>query len=218
MEADRMATILLATGNAAKQAKLRWLIDGLGFDVVTPRDLELEYDPPERGASHREIAASKAAAWADRSGRLAIASDGGAQIPALGASWDSLFTRRAAGEVQDDRARADHLLGLMRGRTGSERDVIWNEAVAVARPGEPLGAWQAQGEPRRLVEAYDPARVVGGFWFPALLIVPRFGKLVADLTPEEEAEEDGAWIELRRQVRPFLAELLRSARSTGAPA
>jgi XTP/dITP diphosphohydrolase len=207
-----MPTILLATGNAAKQAKLRWLIDGLGFETVTPRDLGLSFDPPESGLTHQEIAASKAAAWADRTDQLVISSDGGAHIPALGASWNSLFTRRAAGEVPDDRARADHLLHQMRDRSGADRDVVWREAVAVARPGDLLGAWEREGAIGRLVERYDPAKVQGGFWFPALLMVPRFGKLVADLTPEESDQTDNGWNALRDVVRPFLSGLLAPAR------
>ena len=119
-----MPRMLLATGNAAKQAKLRWLIDGLGVAPVTPRDLGVSFDPPETGETHLEVAQDKALAWADRIGELVIASDGGAHIPALGASWNSLFTRRAAGDVPDDQARADHLLGLMRGRAGPDRDVV----------------------------------------------------------------------------------------------
>lgn len=203
-----MPTILLATGNAAKQAKLCWLIDGLGFEIVTPRELGLDFDAPERGSTHQEIAASKALAWADRAGRLVIASDGGAHIPTLGASWNSLFTRWAAGDVSDDRARADHLLDLMRDRTGTDRDVVWREAVAVAEPGRLLGAWEAAGAIGRLVERYDPAKVAGGFWFPALLMVPRFGKLVADLTPEEADQTENGWNELRSVVRPYLADFL----------
>jgi XTP/dITP diphosphohydrolase len=209
-----MPIILLATGNAAKQAKLRWLIDGLGYQVVTPRDLGLDFDPAEHGTAHGEVAAWKAVAWAERAGQLAIASDGGAHVPALGASWNSLFTRRAAGEVQNDQARADHLLKLMQGRIGSERDIAWIEGVAVARPGELLGAWEAQGDIGRLVEAYDPTKVEGGFWFPALLTVPRFGKLVADLTPAETAQIDDGWNALRPIVRPFLADLAASLSSS----
>jgi XTP/dITP diphosphohydrolase len=207
-----MPTILLATGNAAKQASLRWLIDGLGFETVTPRDLGISFDPPESGSTHQEIAASKALAWADRAGRLVIASDGGAHIPALGASWNSLFTRRAAGDVSDDRARADHLLDLMRDRAGAARDVVWREAVAVAEPGRLLGAWEAEGAIGRLVESYDPAKVEGGFWFPALLTVPRFGKVVADLTPEESEQTDNGWNALRGIVRPYLSNLQSLAR------
>jgi inosine/xanthosine triphosphate pyrophosphatase family protein len=204
-----MPTILLATGNRAKQEKLRWLIDGLGFDAVTPHDLGLTFDPPERGETHADVAAAKAEAWAAHSSQLVIASDGGAFIPALGQSWNSVFTKRAAGEGADDYARADHMLALMRGRTGAERDITWIEGVAVARPGELLCACQMPGAVGRLVEAYDPAKIKNDFWFPALLMVPKFGKLVADLTPEETAQLDDGWNGLFREVRPFLATLAR---------
>lgn len=200
--------ILLATGNAAKQAKLRWLIDGLGFTTRTPRERGVSLDPAERESSHREVAAEKAVAWSRHAGMLVIASDGGAHIPALGASWNSLFTRRAAGTDADDRDRADHLLALMAGRSGPERDVTWIEAVAVAQCGTLLGAWEEAGAIGRLVEQYDPAKVAGGFWFPALLLVPRFGRLYADLTPAELAQVDDGWNALRGSVRPFLAGLV----------
>jgi XTP/dITP diphosphohydrolase len=202
-----MPTILLATGNAAKQAKLRWLVDGLGFEAVTPRDLGLSFDPPESGATHQEIAESKALAWADAAGRLAIASDGGIDIPALGPNWNSLYTRRAAGDVPDDCARADHLVGLMRGRVGAERDAFKREAVAVARPGELLGAWEAGGPIGRVVESYDPSKISGGFWLPAVLWDPRFGKVVADLTSEEAEQTENGWNALREVVRPFLSRV-----------
>ncbi|MCC7367296.1 MAG: hypothetical protein IT306_02675 [Chloroflexi bacterium] len=202
-----MTTILLATGNRAKQTKLRWLIDGLGFDVVTPRDLGLDFDPPEHGETHGEVAAAKARAWAEHSGQLVIASDGGAYIPALGQDWNSIFTKRAAGSDADDHDRADHLLALMAGEQGANRDISWIEGVGLARPGEELGMWQASGAIGRLVELYDPARIKDGFWFPALIVVPRFGKLVADLTPEETAQLDDGWNGLYPDVRRFLERL-----------
>jgi len=114
--------------------------------------------------------------------------------------------------VSDDRARADHLLDLMRDRAGAARDVAWREAVAVAEPGRLLGAWEAEGAIGRLVESYDPAKVEGGFWFPALLTVPRFGKVVADLTPEESEQTDNGWNALRGIVRPYLSNLQSLAR------
>lgn len=206
-----MPTILLATGNAAKQAKLRWLIDGLGFSTVTPRDLGLDFDPPEHGHTHLEVAQAKALAWADAADCLAIASDGGLDIPALGPAWNSLFTRRAAGDVPDDQARADHLLALMRGRTGAERDAFKREAVAVSRPGRVLGVWEAGGAIGRVAESYDPAKISGGFWLPAVLWDPRFGKYVADLTPAEAETTENGWNELRGVVRPFLASLLATS-------
>jgi hypothetical protein len=40
--------------------------------------------------------------------------------------------------------------------------------------------------------------------------VPRFGKLVADLSPEEATQIDDGWNALRPIVRPLLADLAAS--------
>lgn len=199
--------ILLATGNPAKERKLRWLLEGLRFALRSPRDYPPTMEPEEQGGTHREVAATKASFWSERVGGLAIASDGGARIPALGDRWDSLFTRRAAGADADDRRRADHLLRLMRGRKGPERDVVWVEGLAVARDGALLASWEVEGALGRIVQSYDPSQIVSGFWMPGLVFVPRFGKVLARLSPEELAQADHCWNELRRRVRAFLSDV-----------
>jgi len=206
-----MRTVLLATGNPAKQAKLRWLLDGLAVLLVTPDEIGLDFDAPETAGTHRAVAAEKAVAWSERAPHAVIASDGGAHVPALGDAWTSVRTRRAAGAGATDADRADHLLGLMRGRAGADRDVVWREAVAVAEGGRLLGCWEAEGRLGRLVEAYDPAEIAGGFWMAGLLTVPRFDKLYRDLTDEELAQVDDAWNTLRAHVRAWFA-----AHPTGA--
>ncbi len=208
-----MERILIATGNAAKQAKLRWLIDGLGFEIVTPADLGLAVDVDESDPTHREVAEAKARAWSERAGLLTIASDGGARVPALGPAWNSLFTRRAAGSDVDDFARADHLLSLMEGMTGGQRDVAWVEGVAVARDGVVVDSWQAEGAIGQIVEAYDPSKIGNGFWFPALIWVPRLEKVYADLTPAERDTVDDGWNALYRIARPRLAEIVKDRRA-----
>jgi XTP/dITP diphosphohydrolase len=202
-----MERILIATGNAAKQAKLRWLIDGLGFEIVTPADLGLSVEVDESDPTHREVAEAKARAWSAQAQMLTIASDGGARVPALGARWNSLFTRRAAGPGVDDIARTDHLLSLMQGMTGADRRVAWVEGVAVARDGILLASWQADGSIGSIVDAYDPSKIGNGFWFPALIWVSQFGKVQADLTPAERDTVDDGWNELYGLVRPCLAEI-----------
>ena len=199
--------ILLGTSNPAKQRKLAWLLDGLGYALTTPRDHPPVAEPEERGDTHREIAANKARFWSVQAGGLAIASDGGARIPALSDRWDSLLTRRAAGPGADDRDRAEHLLGLMRGRKGAARDVVWIEALSVARSGQLLASWEVSGHVGRLVTRYDPAAIAGGFWMAGLIHVPRFNKLYARLTPAELAQVDDGWNELRPRVRAFLSRL-----------
>ena len=199
------STILLATGNRAKQAKLRWLLDGLELTPVTPEEVGVAFEPAETGRSHGEVAAEKAVAWSERVPHAVVASDGGADIPSLGAAWTSVRTRRAAGADVSDADRADHLLALMRGRTGAERRVVWREAVAIARHGQLLGCWEAAGAIGRLADSYDPADIEGGFWMAGLIVVPRFGKLYRHLTAAELAQVDDAWNDLRNRVRRFLA-------------
>lgn len=210
LEAGHLVTVnvLLATENRAKQAKLRWLVERLGLTLHTPDEVGLAgFDVAETGGSHRDIAEQKATAWSRESGMAALASDGGAVIPALGDAWNSLFTRRAAGTSVDDVARADHLLSLMHDRDGGERDVIWVEAIALARAGVILGSWEAAGSLGRLARTYDPAQIRDGFWFPALIVVSSLGKRYADLTSDERAETADAWNELRQRIRPELRAL-----------
>ena len=104
---DRSGPILLASTNPAKQAKLRWLLDGLGLRSITPGDLGLTPAIPEDGHDHRAIAEAKAAAWSRAAGMAALSSDGGLVIPALGDKWNALRTGRFAGESAGDRQRFD---------------------------------------------------------------------------------------------------------------
>ena len=84
--------ILLATGNRDKQAEFRLLLDGLPFAPVTPVEAGLSGVPEEEGDTHEAIARDKAAQWSKAASMLAIASDGGLVIPALGPRWESRYT------------------------------------------------------------------------------------------------------------------------------
>lgn len=202
MPASPTRPILLGTRNPAKQARLRWLLDGLGFTDLTPDDLPPAPEPEETGASFAANAALKARYWSRLAGGLAIASDGGVAVPALGERWQALRTRRASGAAPgDDLARIDHLLDLLRPFRGAERRVIWHEAVALADQGALLAVWEVDGQLGEIAESYDPARVNPGFWIESVWRYPELGKVHAELTPEELARVQTWWDRLRAQVR-----------------
>ncbi|MBI2887517.1 MAG: hypothetical protein HYY02_09940 [Chloroflexi bacterium] len=194
--------ILLATSNPAKAAKLRWLLKGLPFAPVLLSDRpDLPPAPEETGATFEENARQKAAHASAAFGGLAIASDGGVRIPALGAGWDPLLTRRAAGEEASDADRAGRLLLLMEGLRGEERRVLWAEAIAVADRGRLLAAWEEAGTEGLLTETYDPANAIPGFWVYSLWWFPQLGKRYVDLTPQELEQADVTWGRLKERVR-----------------
>lgn len=198
---DVAQPLLLATSNPAKAAKLRWLLEGLPFaleDLTAHPAIAL---PDETGGSFADNARLKAQAASSAFGGLALASDGGVEIPALGERWEPLRTGRAAGPNATDADKAHHLLALMRGLTGAARTVQWSEAVALAAGGETIALWEASATRGVLTESYDATNARPGFWVYSLWYFPAFGRRYVDLTPEELEGVDGTWMALREQAR-----------------
>lgn len=203
--------LLLATRNPAKVEALRALVEGLPLRPVTPQEAGVELPEAEEGETHREVAAAKAVEASRRFGGLALASDGGLVVPALGEGWRSLFTRRFAGPGATDEERARALLARMRGLAGEARRALWVEAVALAGRGRLLGVWEAQGgEGGILAEGWDPSRPPGAFWVWHLWYFPDLGKTFEEMTPEERARVGDPWARLRSPVRGALRRLLVS--------
>jgi XTP/dITP diphosphohydrolase len=201
--------LLLATSNPAKAAKLRWLFEGLPFTLEDLRAYPNIALPDETGGSFSDNARLKAQAASAAFGGLALASDGGVQIPALGDRWEPLRTGRAAGPNASDADKAHHLLALMQGLTGVARTVRWAEAVALADHGETIALWEASDTHGVLTDAYDPTNARPGFWVYSLWMFPHLGKRYVDLTPQELESVDGTWMALREQASTWVNRLNR---------
>ena len=206
MDSPEPILILLATRNPAKAARLRWLFDGLGVRFRHPRQLPVPPLVPEEGKTHLENAVAKAMAWSRAAGGLAVASDGGLVVPALGDGWDSVATRRATGGDASDAEHAAHLLGLMRPHQGAQRKVSWVEAVALARDGAPVDAWEAEGLTGVLATTYGPPpNAATGFWLPGLWRSAASGKRYWQLSEQELLEAGDPWAQLRPLLQRALA-------------
>lgn len=203
MNAER---ILLGSTNPAKLEKLRWLLEGLPLEPVSPRDLGMAgRGPDEDGPTHLETAVAKARAWSLVAGLPAISTDGGLVIPALGDGWRSTLTHRFAGEGADDPARVSRLLELMAPHSGDGRRASWVEAVAVADGARSLASWEVPGAEGRLLEA-PSGPAVPGFWVFSLWYFPRLGKTYNELDLAELESLDDHWTRLRALVRGFFMD------------
>jgi len=212
--------ILLATTNPAKAERLAWLLEGLPLAPVSLAEAGLHGQSlPENQGSFAEIAAAKATYWSQVFGGLAIASDGGAQIPALGDRWQAERTARFAREAASDEQRVQALLALLQPFRGAQRTAYFTEAVALAQRGHLLQVWTAQGEPGLLAEDYSAEQLVPGFWLETLWYYPSFGKRACELSPAERAQLSTTWARLRAPVQAFLREWLKGSRTfLGMPA
>ncbi|MCE2404576.1 MAG: hypothetical protein J4F43_05390 [Dehalococcoidia bacterium] len=203
MSAER---ILLGTTNPAKLEKLRWLLEGLPLEPVSPRDLGMAWrGPDEDGPTHLETAVAKAREWSLAASLPAVSTDGGLVIPALGDGWQSTLTHRFAGEGVDDTTRVSRLLELMAPHSGDGRRASWVEAVAIADGKSSLASWEVPGAAGVLLEA-PSGPTTSGFWVFSLWHFPHLGKTYNELEQPELESLDDHWAKLRALVRRFFMD------------
>ena len=205
--------VLLATTNSAKAAYLAWLLAGVPLRSVTLAEagLSRQTPPAEIAATLAAIAASKAVAWSRVFGGLALASDGGIAIPALGDRWEERLTARFAGSGASDRQRVEALLALLRPYHGADRRATFHECVALADNGALLRTWRAESAPGMIAESYRPDQLVPGFWLLTLWRDPRTGKQFSALPPDDPTYADGAWAQIKPRVQRYLQEYVARA-------
>ena len=197
--------ILLATTNRAKADHLAWLLEGVPLRRLTLAEANLDQaPPPENAATLADIAAGKAVAWSRACGGLALASDGGIAIPALGDRWEERLTARFAGADASDEQRVQALLALLRPYRGADRRACFRETVALADNGRLLQKWSAASAPGLLAESYRADQLVAGFWLLTLWLDPQSGRRVGAHSPDDPNYPAGAWARIRPGVQEYL--------------
>ena len=202
------ASILLGTSNPAKQETLRWLLEGLPLSPVTPSQLGLRSIPEEEGDTHESIARTKALDWSRSASMLAIATDGGLLLPALGSNWESRYTHRFAGQEVDNARRLAYLMELMQPFQGDQREASWVEALAVADQNGVLASWQLTGATGVISDGRGIVPPESGFWAFSVWYFPHLGKTYNQLSLAEREALDDHWVSLRRLVQSFFLRLL----------
>ena len=198
--------ILLATGNADKQEQFRQLLAGLPLSPVTPAEAGVRGPAEEVGDTHESIARDKALRWSAASGTLAVASDGGLVIPALGPRWESRHTRRFAGPAASNEERLSRLLELMRPYRGEARRASWVEALALAHKGRVLVSWELTGGAGYLDEQ-PPDGPLPEFWVFSVWRFPQFGAVYNELTAAQRESIDDHWARLRKLAARFFQSI-----------
>ena len=214
--------ILLATGNGDKQQEFRRVLQGMALRPVNPQDLEnpppghqswRDFSPAEDGDTHESIARTKAAQWSQAASMLAIASDGGLVIPALGGRWESRHTHRFAGPASTTaEERRERLLELMAPLEGRDRQASWAEALAIAHRGRVLGSWELRGGDGYIAEAPGPGGPVPEFWAFTVWKFPQFDKTYDQMTPAQRDAANDHWTRLRQLVQRYFLSTFISQR------
>ena len=127
-----------ATNNLKKLAEIQRILDSMGHEAKTLKQLGLEVDAEENGKTFRENAIIKAKAVAYRSGMPAISDDSGLEVDALNGR-PGVYTARYAsehGERPTDDENIDKLLRELQGVEKDKRGARFVSSVCLYIPGK----------------------------------------------------------------------------------
>ncbi|MBX3002385.1 MAG: RdgB/HAM1 family non-canonical purine NTP pyrophosphatase [Anaerolineales bacterium] len=180
-----MTDLVLATNNSGKRGELAaWLAThGLAsLRLWTPAELGLELQPEESGTSYAENAMIKARAFAQASGRPALADDSGLEVAALGGAPGLHSARYAPQPDANDADRRQHLLAELAAHPAPwPARFVATLCLALPDGRQGFAAGECAGE-------ISPApRGAGGFGYdPIFIVAGSGGRSMAELSLEEK--------------------------------
>lgn len=176
----RKPRLVLASGNFGKLREMKMLL-GDHFDVVSMKELGLDPDIDENGATFEENALIKANALLALTGCACIADDSGLEVDALGGR-PGVHSARYCGVHGDDEANNQLLLKELADVADDKRTARYACAMALVRPGHAPIVTRGTCEGSILREY----RGEGGFGYDPLFMSADFGKTFAEATLEEK--------------------------------
>jgi len=195
--------LLLATNNAGKVAEYRALLEGCGWEVVTPADLRLDLAGDETGETYEENARMKAQRGAQASGLVTLADDSGLEIEAMGGEPGVHSARFLGGNATYGKRFAEierRLAGVPR----EQRRARFRCVIAVADPRTDTVRC-AEGEVFGLVA--EAPRGEGGFGYDPIFWLPQHSATMAEL-PEHQKNIVSHRARAVAGARQILKELL----------
>ena len=205
--------VCAASNNAGKLKELRRILERMGHEVKSLRELGITLDPEETGTTFAENARIKAEAFCKASGLPTVADDSGLCTDALNGA-PGVYSARYAGHHGDDDANNAKLLQV----PAEQRGAKFVSAVCFMLPDG--RALEVEGEcPGRI--AFSLQNGDYGFGYDPLFIPADCGvgktdkrpntenRSYAQLTPDEKdaiSHRGNALAELEKQLPSFLAE------------
>lgn len=126
-------TVCAASNNAGKLRELRRILEAMGCQVKSLRELGIDLDPEETGSTFAENARLKAAAFCRASGLPTVADDSGLCVDALDGA-PGVYSARYCGRHGDDAANNRKLLAELADVPEERRGARFVSAVCFMLP------------------------------------------------------------------------------------
>ena len=197
--------LLIATKNTHKVAEFRRLLNGVGYELVTPTQVGPTLTVVEGGATFQANASLKAVAHAAASGLPSLADDSGIEVDALDGG-PGVRSARYGGPGLSDKDRVRRLLHETRDVPWERRGCRYVAALVIAWPDGRQEVFEGtcQG-----VVAFEPVGA-NGFGYDPVFYVLEAGRTMAELSAVQKdaighrglAARQAAQV-LRRETAPI---------------
>ncbi|PJF22155.1 MAG: non-canonical purine NTP pyrophosphatase, RdgB/HAM1 family [Phototrophicales bacterium] len=169
--------IVIGTTNPGKVKEYRELLADIPITLLSLDDVNLGHmDVPETGETFMANAQLKAKAYAQASGKFALADDSGLCVDALNGA-PGVYSARYGGEGLDDAGRRQKLLEQLTGVT--QRTAYFECVIAVAHPQQQT-CLIAQGVCEGKI-ALEESSGAQGFGYDAIFIPDGYDRTFGDL-------------------------------------
>lgn len=174
-------TIVIASTNPGKLREFEEILEGAPFRFCLPPALGISLEVVENGQTYAENAALKARAYAQASGRIALADDSGLEVDALNGQPGLYSARYSSKPGAGDADRRAFLLQNLRDKPRPWR-AHFHCTVAIATPFGDV--FYAEGDcPGEII---PQERGGNGFGYDPIFLLPERGLTMAELSSAEK--------------------------------
>jgi XTP/dITP diphosphohydrolase len=194
--------LLLGTTSSGKLREWQNLLHDLPVELLTLRDVGIDFEVDETGTTYAQNARLKAEAYGSASRLLTLAEDAGLSVAALAGAPG---VRSARWEGDDYVHKNALLIRLLESKAGAERACRYVCAVVLRHPDG--RQWRVHGEVRGQVATQ--AAGDGGFGYDPIFYIPRLRQTLAQV-PIDEKDRISHRGRAARRIRPILGQLIEA--------
>ncbi len=186
--------LIFATGNQGKVNEFRQML-GDEYEILSMKDIGVELDIVEDGATFEENAIIKAKALMEATGEMVLADDSGFEVDALNKE-PGIYSSRYMGEDTPYSVKNAELLRRCEGVPDEKRDARFVCVIACAFPDGRVETATGVIEGKL---AHEP-KGENGFGYDPIFYLPERGCTTGEMPPEEKNAISHRGIAVRKMV------------------
>lgn len=180
---NQKGRIVFATGNVGKMREIRMIMEDMGMEILSMKEIGINPDIVEDGTTFTENAIIKAKAVAALTDAIVLADDSGLEIDALNKE-PGIYSARYMGEDTSYQLKNANLIERLEGVPDEKRTARFVCAIAAVLPNGELLTTLGTVEGRIGYEE----KGANGFGYDPIFFLPEFGCTSAELTDEQKNE------------------------------